>query len=349
MLPGERLETLWLGVEGGIEANLVKRLGIPFQAIPAAGLHGVGLRAIPGNLLRLVRGYLAARQILKRFKPDVLFFTGGYVAVPVAYAGLRLPKVLFVPDIQPAAALQVLAWVSQKIAITVEDSAAYYPKSSQKRLVVTGYPIREEVKTWTRQSALEHLGLTPNLPVLLVTGGSKGARSINRALVSGLPELLQKVQVLHLTGTNDWAEVEQQRQQLKERGVTNLERYIPMPYLHEMGAALAAADLVLSRAGASTLGEYPYFGLPAVLVPYPYAWKYQQVNARWLEQRGAAVILPDGELPARLTHQVLELLQDTSRLERMRKAASQLATPTADQAIAELLLQQAAARKGISP
>ncbi|MCK4977533.1 MAG: UDP-N-acetylglucosamine--N-acetylmuramyl-(pentapeptide) pyrophosphoryl-undecaprenol N-acetylglucosamine transferase, partial [Anaerolineales bacterium] len=136
-------QLLWVGGIDGMEENLVKRAGISFEAIPAAGVHGVGLRALPGNLWKLGQGILASLRLLRQFHPDVLFFTGGYVAVPMALAG-RLPvsgmsrprSLLYVPDIEPGLALKTLARFADKIAVTSENSQAYFPR--QRRVVVTG-------------------------------------------------------------------------------------------------------------------------------------------------------------------------------------------------------------------
>ncbi len=157
-------------------------------------------------------------------------------------------------------------------------------------LTVTGYPTRPDLRSWDRQAARKALQLETDLPVLLVFGGSSGARSINRALLASLPGLLEEMQVVHLTGRLDWPEVQAAWEAMKETlPDSRVRRYHLYPYLYEeMGAALASADLVLSRAGASILGEFPMFGLPAILVPYPYAWRYQQLNARYLEQHGAS-------------------------------------------------------------
>ena len=140
--------------------------------------------------------------------------------------------------------------------------------------------------------------------------------------------------MLHLSGQLDWAEVEQARAALPEHLRMH---YHAWPFLHEMGWALAAADLVVSRAGASILGEYPLFGLPAVLVPYPYAWRYQKVNADYLVERGAAIRVNDEVLPARLASEVRGLLEDPARLAQMRAAAKAAARPEAARRIAEEL------------
>ncbi|MFW6183252.1 MAG: UDP-N-acetylglucosamine--N-acetylmuramyl-(pentapeptide) pyrophosphoryl-undecaprenol N-acetylglucosamine transferase [Chloroflexota bacterium] len=163
----------------------------------------------------------------------------------------------------------------------------------------------------------------------------RGARSINRALLAVLPWLLETYQVVHISGALDWPEVEAAAQDLPGE---QRRYYRPFAYLHErMGAALRGADLVVARAGASMLGESPAFALPAILVPYPHAWRYQRVNADYLAERGAAVRLDDELLPDRLLPLVSELLQDDERLTQMAAAARALDRPSAASNLARLL------------
>jgi len=338
-------EVLWVGGRGGMEEDLVRRAGVRFQAIPAAGVHGVGWRRLPKNVWRLVQGYRAARDVVQAFQPHALFFTGGYVAVPVALAARGRPVLLYVPDIEPGLALKVLTPLARTVAVTVEASRQFF--SARKRVVVTGYPLRQEITAWIGQKARarEHLVLPEDEPVVLVFGGSRGARSINRALLQHLPSLLERTHILHISGTLDWPQVQAQREDLP---AALQSRYHVFPYLHgeAMGAALAAADFVVSRAGASTLGEFPAFGLPAILVPYPYAWRYQQRNAAYLAERGAARILPDAALPERLASEVFALLDDAEQRAQMAAAMRRLYRPNAAERIAELLWQQAGGRDG---
>lgn len=327
---GERADVLWVGGDGGMERDLVGRVGLAFESIPAAGLHGVGWRALPGNIWRLARGYLAARGVIARFRPDAMLLTGGYVGVPVAAAGRSVPKVAFVPDIEPGFALKVIGRLSEKICVSVEDSIAHY--AAGERVVVTGYPTRPGFVGLTREEGRRGLGLSADRPVVLVTGGSRGAHSINEALWRILPGLLARAQVVHLTGTQDWGRIEEIRSTLTE---ARLDDYHAYPYLHdEMGLALAAADLVVSRAGASALGEYPLFGLPSILVPYPHAWRYQKVNAEYLAGKGAAVVLEDDQLNARLWESLVELLDRGDKRQQMSEAARALSRPSAAAAIA---------------
>lgn len=317
-----------------MEADLVQRTHVPFTAILAAGLHGVGLRALPANVMRMIKGITAARRILKEFRPDVLFYTGGYVAGPMAVAGWKTPTLLYVPDIEPGLALKYLSKFSSCIALTAEPSRQFFGK---RRQVVTGYPTRPELKGWDEASGRKALSLKKDQPVLLVFGGSKGARSINRAILATLADILEMAQVVHITGQLDWQEVETARGQLSQK---QQERYHIYPYLHEeMGAALASADLVVSRAGASTLGELPLFGLPAILVPYPYAWRYQKVNAGYLVEKGGAILLEDEKMSTQLFSTIQSLFTDPQRLEAMRTNMRSLAVPDAADRIAQLILE----------
>jgi UDP-N-acetylglucosamine--N-acetylmuramyl-(pentapeptide) pyrophosphoryl-undecaprenol N-acetylglucosamine transferase len=162
---------------------------------------------------------------------------------------------------------------------------------------------------------------------VLVLGGSRGSRSINTALAGILDRMLEIAQIVHVTGETDWPQVVGRRDRMAR---APRERYHAFSYLHaEMGVALAAADLVVSRAGASTLGELPAFGLPAVLVPYPHAWRYQRVNADWLVRRGAAVRLDDGQLNDELAPTLEGLLHDRSTLAAMAERMAALDRPDA--------------------
>ncbi len=333
---------LWVGGEGGMEGEIISRQHIDFRAIPAAGLHGVGLKSLPGNLAKLVKGFLKARSIIREFKPDVLFFTGGYLAVPVAFAGKSVPSLVFVPDIEPGLAIRTISNLADKLAISVEPGRLY--ASPGKPVVVSGYPVRQQLLSWTRKSALKNFEFSPDLPVLLVFGGSKGARSINQALTRVLSELLSEMQVLHITGKLDWEGISTKRDQLT---AGQQSRYRVFPFLHEeMGAALRCADLVVSRSGASILGEYPLFELPAILVPYPHAWRYQKTNASYLADQGAAVIVKDEDLPDKLLPEVQSLIHDQGRLRAMRAALRELAEPDAAGLIARELLDLAAKDQG---
>jgi UDP-N-acetylglucosamine--N-acetylmuramyl-(pentapeptide) pyrophosphoryl-undecaprenol N-acetylglucosamine transferase len=186
-----------------------------------------------------------------------------------------------------------------------------------------------------KTAARLQLSLLKDIPTLLVFGGSKGARSINNAILDVLPDLLKDIQVIHISGHHDWSEIEDAKKRLPAK---LQDRYQGFPYLYqEMGIALSAADIVLSRAGAAVLGEFPMFGIPAILVPYPYAWRYQEVNARYLEEYGAAVVLQDDELKEKLMPTIHDLLDDQTQRKRMSQAMLSMVTPEAAESIASLL------------
>ncbi len=317
-----------------MEVDLVSRAGLPFRAIHGAGVHGVGWR-LPGNALDLLRGLAEALGLLRAYQPEVVFVTGGFITAPVAVAAWlnRVPVLVYLPDIEPGLAVKLIARLARRIVVTVDDSRQFFAGRAHD-VVVTGYPTRPGLATWSRANAQAALELEAGRPTLLVTGGSRGARSINRAVLKALSDWLKDYQVVHLSGQLDWQEVEQARAALP---AAQRARYHAYPFLHEMGQALAAADLVVSRAGASALGEYPLFGLPAILVPYPHAWRYQKVNADYLAARGAAVRLNDEDLAERLAPAVRALLDDPQRLAAMRAAARAVARPgAADQIVGEL-------------
>ena len=334
-LENNTLKILWVGGEGGMEQELVGRAGYEIYAIPAAGLHGVGLRALPGNLITILKGYIAARKLLRSFAPDALFFTGGFVAAPIALAGVKIPTLAFVPDIKPGFALRLISRFADKIAIVDESSKNYF--SNLGRLKTTGYPLRKELSTWKQENALKHFSFGQQLKTLLIFGGSKGAQSINLALQAALPTLLEKIQIIHISGTGNWDSANTFAKTLPEKLMKN---YRLFPYLHEdMGAALSASNLVLSRAGASILGEYPLFKLPAILVPIPMEAHIQHLNAAYMEKKGAAQVLPDGEMSEKLSQTVIKTINDDAMLKKMSLAMQKLARPNAAKDIAAMLLE----------
>jgi UDP-N-acetylglucosamine--N-acetylmuramyl-(pentapeptide) pyrophosphoryl-undecaprenol N-acetylglucosamine transferase len=319
----QRSEILWIGGEGGVEQALVERAGIPFTAIPAGGLHGVGLVRMARNTLKLATGTLKAWQLIGQHKPRAMLTTGGFVSAPAAVACWlrRVPILLYLPDIEPGLAVKFVAKFAAKIGVTTEDSVKYFPA---RKVIVTGYPTRADFAQADRRAAYRTFDLVEDRKTLLVFGGSKGARSINRAIEAGIEQLLVKYQVIHISGSTDALEVQAKRDSLAEE----LKRhYHVFEYVHEMSSVFAVADLVVSRAGASILGEYPLFGLPSILIPYPYAWRYQKVNADYLAARGAAIRLDDGTLSETLLPAIERLLSDEAQRRALSAAARSLAQP----------------------
>ncbi len=333
-------DILWVGSRGGIEEDLVKHAGLDFVGLSAGGLRGMGLLVTLRNAMRIVGSMSKARRLLAQFKADVLLVTGGYACVAVTLAGWfqRIPVVIYLPDVVPGLAIRFLSRFATKVAVTSEESYHFFRR---EKVVVSGYPVRSEVFDLDRTEARRLLGLDPEEKTLLVFGGSRGARSINQALVAGLGELLPVCQILHMSGRWDADWVAGAAKRLPE---SLRERYHHYTYLHDMPQALVAADLAVARAGAATLGEFPAARLPALLVPYPYSGQHQSPNAEHMERNGAARVLSDVELGGKLVPSVLELLGDEAMLADMRESANAMARPDAAYVIAEQLWQLARQR-----
>lgn len=304
-----------------------------YAEVSAGPLNGVGALRAVRSLGQIAWGVAQSVRLMRQQRPQAILLTGGWPNVPVALAAwaLRVPMLVYLPDIEPGKTIEYLAQLGPRVAVTVEASQRYFRAG---QTVVTGYPLRQQMLTATRAAGQAHFELDPARRTLLVFGGSRGARSINQALEAILPTLLADgVQVIHVTGTLDW-----ERSQAATEPHPHYHAY---PYLHEeMALALAAADVALCRAGASTLGELPHFGLPAVLVPYPHAWRYQRTNADWLAERGAAIRLNDEDMAEQLLPTLRRLLQDTVQWETMRSAARSIAREGAA-ALAQELIRMA--------
>lgn len=331
---------LWVGSKDGMEEELVKCAGVAYVGLPAGGLRGQGFVTSVRNAWQIAGSLGQARAILSSFEPEVLLVTGGYacVAMTLAAWSKHIPVLIYLPDIVPGLAIRFLSHFAAKIAVTSEESYRYFRRT---KVTVTGYPVRASTFAFTKIKAREALELAPQEKTLLVFGGSRGARSINRALVAGLQQLLPVCQIIHISGRLDADWVAGMAKTLPE-DLQN--RYHHFPYLHEMPAALAAADLAVARAGASTLGEFPAASLPSVLVPYPYSGQHQEPNARYMAENGAAVVLADAQLGERLVDTILELLGDEEALSGMRESARAMARADAAQAIVEQLSSLASQR-----
>jgi UDP-N-acetylglucosamine--N-acetylmuramyl-(pentapeptide) pyrophosphoryl-undecaprenol N-acetylglucosamine transferase len=335
----EPLELLYLGVRGKNDAALVAREGIPFQAVSAAPLRVGNPIGAGRGLAQLARGTLEAHRTLGRFRPDVVFATGGYGSAGAGLAARlrRVPLLLFLPDVEAGMAVRLLARLAARIAVTNQRAQAAFPVS---KTVLTGYPVRTAFFEAERDDARRRLGLDPALPVVLVAGGSTGSRTLNRAVASGAAAMLGSAQIVHVSGYNDFDRLAGERDRLPPalRG-----RYHVHAYLQdEMPLAFAAADLGVMRAGASTLGELPAAHLPAVLVPGDFS--DQRDNAVFLEEHGAAVLLPESRL-AELPGLVSGLLADQDRLATMREALGGLARPDAAANLARLVVETAPFRR----
>jgi UDP-N-acetylglucosamine--N-acetylmuramyl-(pentapeptide) pyrophosphoryl-undecaprenol N-acetylglucosamine transferase len=335
-------EILYVGGKGKVEEQLAARAGLRFVGVPVGGIHGLPPWQVAWNLIKLALGWLAVLLMGLRERPAALFATGGYASVPVALAAwmLRVPILVYLPDMEPGWAVRFIARLAARVGVTVEEAAAHFPAH---KAVVTGYPVRAEFHQIDRSEARSAFGLSPEAPVLLVMGGSTGAQGINRPFCEMLEQVLELAQVIHVTGKIDWPWIQERREALP---AALHARYQVHDYVHDMGKAFAAADLAVCRAGASILGELPFFGLPAVLVPYPHAWEYQRVNADWLAERGAAVWLREERLSEDLLPTLRQLLGERETRAAMAEHMRALARPDAAARLAGELLALAHAGGG---
>jgi len=333
-------EILYVGTNRGLEADIVPKTGYPFRTITVEGLERkVSLQLLTAGL-KALRGIVETRNIVREFRPDVVVGTGGYVCGPVVLvaAWQGIPCLIHEQNAYPGITNKLLSRFVKKVAVTFADSEKYFPRGTPVKL--TGLPIRPEVMTAERERGLEKLGLDRDKFFLLVTGGSRGARSINRAMVQVHKRLSgrEDVQVLHLTGQ---AGYEETVKLLEKEGISLFSpgNITVKPYLYNMEDALAAADLIVCRAGATTLAEITARGIPSVLIPYPFAAEnHQEYNARSLENNGAAMVILDKDLTGDGLAQTVEaLLQDRRRLQAMAANSLKMGKPQALEEILDLL------------
>src|SRR6185295_665967 len=278
---------------------------------------------------------------LARDRPDAIFTTGGYVAVPVllAAAPLRIPVVMWDGNVIPGRAVRATARLADALAVSFGATCRALASAAPGRpCYVTGTPIRD-VSSIDREAARVRLDVAPGERVLLIFGGSQAVRRFNAAVAQALPRLVERVTVIHVTGDEGYATALAGREGLPE---AVRRRYRPYPFLRdEMLAALVTADLVVGRAGSSTLAEATALGLPMVVVPYPHAAGHQRANARVLVEAGGALLVEDADFDADALLSAAAILDDPERHARMAAASRSLGRPGAADAVAEIVLAAA--------
>jgi UDP-N-acetylglucosamine--N-acetylmuramyl-(pentapeptide) pyrophosphoryl-undecaprenol N-acetylglucosamine transferase len=327
-------EFRWLGGRRGLESTIVPAEGYRYDSLMLRSLRSVDASVhLVLDPVRLGASLPQATAILARWRPDVVFTTGGYVAVPVATAAapLRVPTVMWEGNMVPGRSVRATARFARALAVSFAEACASLPG----QCYVTGTPIRSFARR-DRAAARAALGIDGDLPVLFVFGGSQAVRRLNRAVADALPSLVERCVVLHMTGEAAYADALRRRESLPA-GLRA--RYKPYAFLRaEMTDALLAADLLVGRAGSSTLAEASALGLPMVVVPYPHASAHQVANARALADAGAARIVADEEFDSEALLSAAALLDDHSTLDAMRAAARGFGRPGAAAAVAELVL-----------
>jgi len=336
-------KVLYIGTREGMEARLVPEAGIEF-----AGVSGQGLpRKLSLETVKVggksIKALWETKQILKRFKPDLVVGTGGYVSGPVVLtaAFFGIPTLLHEQNALPGITNKILARFVRKVLVTFPESIPHFGAS--RKIVLTGLPVRQEIGRISREEGAKSLGLDGQKLTLLVTGGSRGARSINQAMPFVLKELANhpEIQVIWATGKATYQET---LKNLNDLGIQwERKNWLVLEYLKDMPQALACADLFVGRAGATTLAEIMVAGKPGILIPYPFAAEnHQEYNARALEKKGAAWVILDKDLTGEaLWQSVKALIDNPEKLKNMAEASQKLGQPEALSKIVEVCLETA--------
>lgn len=316
-------EFLFVGTYGGPEKTAVESYKLPFVSISAGKFRRYfDLRNFI-DPFRIIAGFFQAIKIIRQFKPDAIMVAGAYVGVPVAWAGwlLRVPILVHQQDIEAGLANKLMANVAKKITVSFDVSLSDFPT---KKAVLTGNPTRSEFYFCDKEKSRMLFDLKSDLPVILITGGGTGSQNINKLVEKLLPKITKFAQVIHTTGA-------------KKSFSFKSENYHQYEFLsHEMPEALCAADLVVTRAGLSTLTELSIGAKPTVIIPL-YA-THQEFNAKYFQKNNAAVVLSEPGLnPEMFVRLLRDLLSDKEKLKVLSENISKIMPRDGAKKVAELL------------
>ena len=328
---------LYVGGYRGIEKQIIPRYGIPLRTLWISGFQRNWTWR---NLLfpvKLLVSLVQSWYLLRQFSPHVAIGTGGYVSGPVLWVAARrgIPVLIQEQDLFPGITTRLLARWAKRICLAFEG-ARQYLKSFEEKIVVTGNPVRQNLRAYRSEDARRLLGLKESFPTVLIFGGSQGARSLNQAILRLLQEWNENIplQIIWQTGQAHFAAIQKQ-----------LNSHFPevklFSYLEDMALAYAACDVVVCRAGAITLAELAVVQKPAILVPYPYAAAGHQLhNAEYIANKGAAVVVTEkANWEKELLKQLQRLLQDEAKRQQMARAWKQLQVPDATNRVVEEVLK----------
>ncbi|NLJ56402.1 MAG: undecaprenyldiphospho-muramoylpentapeptide beta-N-acetylglucosaminyltransferase [Firmicutes bacterium] len=335
-----RAEIIFVGAQKGMEEKIVPAAGFRLLTLPVKGLPRRLNLHFWGTFYFLGKSGYRAGKILSAFKPDLIVGTGGYAAAPVILAAFMQRKKVLIHEqnVIPGVTNRLVAPYVYKVCLSFEASRRYFRK--QNNLRVTGNPRASEVGHVSKKTALQMLNMQPSLPLLLVVGGSRGAERINRYTMEFLLRSTghKGMQILYITGEIYYDEVVSR---LRAAEIFRLYggRLQVRPYQQEMSLALAAADLMITRAGATTLAEITALGVPAIVVPSPnVVHNHQVINARELSRQGAAVVIEEQNLNAQLLQEkIFALLNNPGKLNQMKDNSKRLGYPQAAENIYKLM------------
>lgn len=345
------IDILYIGTTNGLEATIVPQAGLNFKVVDARGLPRKPSVKALATFFSAGRGTIEAAGILKNFQPDVVIGMGAYVSMPVVGAAVlrKIPTIIHEQNAVPGLVNRVLGKVVSAIAVSYPGMESHFPTG--KRIVFTGNPIREEVMRVDRQEAARAYSIEESRKVVLIFGGSRGAQKINESAV-GLYDHWRHndgLQIIHSTGKINYDPVRESIDALRSAGDSLA--YSTYPYIDDMGGAYAVADLLVCRSGATTIAEISSIGLPAILIPYPYATdNHQAENARQLERMGAAKVILDQDVTSdSLCGAAEELVFDKEKLAAMSAASLEFGRPRAAGELADLVFEVAQSKKNEQP
>lgn len=324
-------EVVFVGTDRGLEARVVPAAGYTLETIPARGLKGMGPLKLLQGLLALPRAFVRSWRILRRYRPDVVVGVGGYASGPVVLAAWmqRVPTAVQEQNALPGFTNKILGWFVGAVFVAFEEARRYFPS---RKVHLIGNPIRRKLMDNYLRSRVAHERFC-----VLVFGGSLGAKGVNARVLEALDhlgELRDQLHFVHQTGKND---LEMVRRGYQERGFSAE----VVEFIEDMSGAYARADLVVCRAGATTLAELTVCKKAAILIPFPYAAdNHQEVNAAAMVAGGAAVMFRESELTGpRLAEELRALKLNPERLRRMEKQAGLLGRPEAAKELADVCAQ----------
>ena len=332
---GDEVEILFVGAEGKMEMERIPALGYPIVGLPVAGLQRrLSLKnlALPFKVLKSIR---KAKKVIRDFKPDLVAGFGGYASAPILWAAqkLKVPTLIQEQNSYAGVTNKILGKKAKRVCVAYENMGCFFPSD---RIVMTGNPLRGTFGDVSskKAEASEYFGLEAGKPVILIVGGSLGTRTLNHAVMRYLDEIVSKGEVQLIWQTGKFYEAGL-NEQLKDRALPGVWRGA---FIDRMDLAFAAADVVISRAGASTVSELCLVGKPTIFVPSPnVAEDHQTKNAQALCGVGAAVMIPDMEAVEKVIPAAIALASDTARLEEMRKNILLLGIPdSAQRVVAEI-------------
>jgi len=328
-------EVIFLGTEHGIEASIVPREGYPIRYLRSEGVVGKSLMKKVRAGMKAVVSVHDSYTLLKQLRPDAVIGLGGYASFgPLLAASLMsMPTVVMEQNSMPGLANRVLGRIADMICATYHESISFFAKD---KTYITGNPVRQGILNASRESAYELFGLERGKFTVFVFGGSLGARKINSVVCGAFTyvnDIREKIQFLHQTGKNDYDAVRETYRKWDFKGTVT-------SFIHQMAEAYAVADLVISRAGATTLAELTAVGRPAILIPYPYAaGNHQELNAQRLAEMGAARVILDHELDSEALAKVIrDLYEDAGTRSEMQRSSRSLGKPDAAQKVVDIVM-----------